>query len=59
MENSGVQVVGPERLGKQGLKRGRDRAGAVAGTEDLGVGPELVDDLPAGTAGSSRLWVGV
>ena len=50
---SGVQVMGPERLGKQGLERGRDRSGAVAGAEDLGVGTKLVEDLTAGTAGSS------
>ena len=52
--NSGVQVVGPEGLGKQVLERDRDRAGAVADTEHLGVGTELVEDLAAGTAGRGR-----
>src|SRR5271157_4436495 len=46
--------VRPKRLGKQVLERGRDRAGAVADTEYLGVGTELVEDLAAGTAGRGR-----
>ena len=46
--------MGPERLGKQVLECGRDRAGAVADTEYLGVGTELVEDLAASTAGCGR-----
>src|SRR5271157_3307130 len=46
--------VRPKRLGKQVLERGRDRAGAVADTEYLGVGTELVEDLAASTAGRGR-----
>src|SRR5271157_4245882 len=52
--DSGVQVVGPERLGKQAFECGLDHAGAVTETEDLGVGTELVEDLTAGTAGCGR-----
>ena len=51
---SSVQIVGPERVRQKFSQTEVKLAGSVTNAEDLAVGSELVQDLPASATGGGR-----